>query len=66
MVKTTDAANNAVVVVNDYRVLAPVLITDPNGNHTAASFDVLGMVAGTASDGQIYGESGRLTHRVYR
>ena len=37
---------------NDYRVLAPVLITDPNGNRAAVSFDALGMVAGTAVMGK--------------
>ena len=40
---------------NDYRVLSPSLLTDPNGNQTAVSFDVLGMVAGTA----VMGKAGR-------
>ncbi len=36
----------------DYRVLQPKLITDPNGNRSAAIFDALGMVAGTAVMGK--------------
>jgi len=37
---------------NDYRVLQPRLITDPNGNRTAVAFDVMGMVVGTALIGK--------------
>lgn len=37
---------------NDYRVLQPRLITDPNGNRTEVLFDALGMVAGTAVQGK--------------
>ena len=33
-------------------MLAPALITDPNGNRAAVSFDILGMVAGTAVMGK--------------
>jgi RHS repeat-associated protein len=51
-VETTDAVGNAVLVSNDYRVLAPVLLTDANGNQAAASFDTLGLVAGTAVMGK--------------
>jgi RHS repeat-associated protein len=47
-VKTTDAVLNASVATNDYRVLAPSVLTDPNGHQVAVSFDVLGMVAGSA------------------
>ena len=36
----------------DYRLLQPALTTDPNGNRTAASFDVLGLIAGTAVMGK--------------
>ena len=39
-------------VSNDYRVLAPALMTDANGNQAAASFDTLGLVAGTAVMGK--------------
>ena len=52
VVKTTDALANVARATNDYRVLAPALVTDPNGNRAAVSFDVLGMVAGTAVMGK--------------
>ena len=52
IVKTTDAVRTRVTATNDYRVLAPALMTDPNGNRAAAAFDVLGMVAGTAVMGK--------------
>ena len=50
---TTDAVGNLVQAQNDYRVLAPALITDANGNQTAAQFDALGLVAGTAVMGKL-------------
>ena len=37
---------------NDYRVLAPRLMTDPNGNRSEVAFDALGMVVGTAVMGK--------------
>lgn len=37
---------------NDYRVLQPRLVTDPNGNRVEVKFDTLGMVAGTAVKGK--------------
>ncbi|XHX76331.1 MAG: SpvB/TcaC N-terminal domain-containing protein [Stenomitos frigidus ULC029] len=43
-----DAQKNVVQVSNDYRVMQPWQITDPNGNQVEAVFDALGMVAGTA------------------
>ncbi len=51
-VRTVDALGSQVTAHNDYRLLAPDLITDPNGNRSAAAFDVLGMVAGTAVMGK--------------
>ena len=36
--ETTDAIGNVVMVSNDYRVLAPVLLTDANGNQAAQRF----------------------------
>ena len=51
-VQTTDAKNNTIAAVNDYRVLAPALKTDPNGNQTAVSFDALGQVVATAMMGK--------------
>jgi YD repeat-containing protein len=52
--ETRDPLNNTVRVdENDYRVIQPRLVTDPNGNQTAASFDALGMLAGTAVMGKL-------------
>jgi RHS repeat-associated protein len=52
VVQTSDALpgdqQNVVQVRNDYRVMQPWQITDPNGNQVEAAFDALGMVAGTA------------------
>jgi YD repeat-containing protein len=50
--RTTDPLDNQVQVENDYRVLQPRQLTDPNGNRAAVAFDVLGMVAGTAVMGK--------------
>jgi RHS repeat-associated protein len=38
--------------INDYRVLGPVLITDPNKNRSAVEIDVLGMVVKSAVMGK--------------
>ncbi len=45
-------ANNSIVNRNDYRVLQPALLTDPNGNRSEVAFDLLGLVAGTALMGK--------------
>jgi RHS repeat-associated protein len=37
---------------NDYRVLQPQLIMDPNRNRVAVAFDALGLVVGTAIQGK--------------
>ena len=53
MIETRDALGNRVTVRrNDYRVLQPRLVSDPNGNETEVVFDTLGMVAGTAVMGK--------------
>jgi RHS repeat-associated protein len=66
MVETRDPLGNRVLVGqlkadgeidegkpgNDYRVLQPRLITDPNRNRAEVMFDALGMVAGTAVKGK--------------
>jgi hypothetical protein len=53
MVETRDALGNRVTVhVNDYRVLQPRLVSDPNRNQTEVAFDTLGMVVGTAVMGK--------------
>ncbi len=49
MVETRDALSNRVTVdANDYRVLQPRLVSDPNRNRTEVAFDTLGMIVGTA------------------
>lgn len=50
--ETRDALGNRVAVANDYRVLAPRVVTDPNGNRAEVAFDALGMVVGTAVMGK--------------
>jgi len=64
--ETRDALDNRVTVgerhvdptqelvrrAQDYRVLQPVLVMDPNRNRSAVAFDVLGMVVGTAAMGK--------------
>jgi RHS repeat-associated protein len=48
----TAAFDNATSSSNDYRVLRPVLVTDPNGNQTAYAFDALGTLVATAVMGK--------------
>lgn len=52
LTETRDALGNAVRSENDYRVMQPRLVTDPNGNRASAAFDALGMVVGTAVMGK--------------
>lgn len=53
MVETRDALGNRVTVdANDYRVLQPRLVSDPNRNQTEVAFDALGLVVGTAVMGK--------------
>ncbi len=47
-----DAAGRLVRAGNDYRVLKPVLLMNANRNLSAAAFDALGMVVGTAVMGK--------------
>jgi RHS repeat-associated protein len=51
-VRMTDPVNNTTICTNDYRMLAPVLVVDPNGNQSAVVFDTLGMVTATAVMGK--------------
>lgn len=53
LVEAQDAVGNRVTAGNDYRVLAPTLMTDANGNRAAVAFDALGLVAGTAVMGKV-------------
>jgi RHS repeat-associated protein len=50
--RTTDAVGNAIEAVNDYRVLRPRLVLDPNRNRTAAAYDALGLLVATAEMGK--------------
>ncbi len=53
MVETRAALDNRVTVeANDYRVLQPRLVSDPNRNQTEVAFDTLGLVVGTAVMGK--------------
>ena len=53
IIKTRDLLDNRVTVdANDYRVLQPRLVSDPNRNRTEVAFDTLGMVVGTAVMGK--------------
>ena len=63
VLETTDPVGNRVTVGerradggidngNDYRVLQPRLVMDPNGNLSQAAFDALGLVVGTAVKGK--------------
>ncbi|HMX08987.1 MAG TPA: hypothetical protein PKA87_15740, partial [Microthrixaceae bacterium] len=47
-----DPLGNTVTAHNDYRLLAPDLVTDPNGNRQAVAFDALGLVVKTAVMGK--------------
>lgn len=51
--ETCDAVGNSITADNDYRVLQPRIVTDPNRNRVEAAFDTLGMVAGTAVMGKV-------------
>jgi len=51
-VRAIDPLGNTIIADNDYRVLQPRLVTDPNGNRAAVAFDALGMVVGTAVMGK--------------
>ncbi len=48
----TDPLGNCVVASNDYRVLAPTTVLDPNLNRGAVGFDALGMVLWSAVMGK--------------
>jgi RHS repeat-associated protein len=48
LTETRDPLDNIVSSQNDYRVLQPVHVTDPNGTVSEVRFDALGLVVGTA------------------
>jgi len=51
-VESVDPLQNRLAARNDYRILQPELVTDPNGNRTRVAFDALGLVTGTAVMGK--------------
>lgn len=51
-ITSRDPVGNIVSLVMDYRALKPATFTDPNGNRSAAAYDALGMLAGTAISGK--------------
>lgn len=56
---SSDALGNSASVVSfDYRVLAPIEMVDPNGNHAEVYFDILGMVVASAIKGKGDGTEG--------
>ncbi len=61
VIKSTDALPgvlaNVTVAINDYRVLQPRLLTDPNGSNAEVRFDALGLVAGSAVYKGMQGDS---------
>ena len=50
---------------NDYRVLQPALLTDPNRNRTAVAIDTLGMVVATAAMGKAGNNEGDIIDASY-
>ncbi|MEZ4861706.1 MAG: SpvB/TcaC N-terminal domain-containing protein [Caldilineaceae bacterium] len=63
--KTVDALQNSVQAANDYRVLQPKLVTDPNVNRSEVAFDALGMVVGTAVMGKVGENKGDLIDATF-
>jgi RHS repeat-associated protein len=51
-IRTEDPLQNVVQIKNNYRVMQPQEIVDPNGNRSQVAFDALGMVVGTAVMGK--------------
>ena len=50
--ETRDPVGNVTTTDNDFRVLAPWMLTDPNRNRSAVAFNALGMVVRTAVMGK--------------
>jgi RHS repeat-associated protein len=50
-VSSIDPAGNVSTSINNYRVLQPRRITDPNGDFTEVAFDCLGQLTGSAVSG---------------
>ncbi len=52
LAKVVDAAGNITAADQDYRVLSPVRITEPNGNRVELAYNALGLLAATAVRGK--------------
>lgn len=56
--QTAAPLHSLVQIANNYRVMQPQQITDPNGNRAQVAFDTLGMVVGTAVMGKVLEQKG--------
>jgi RHS repeat-associated protein len=52
-VSSTDAVGNVTLAANNYRLLRPWLVTDPNQNRMGARYDAIGMLTATAAMGKV-------------
>jgi RHS repeat-associated protein len=52
LIETHDVLGNLTRATGNYRTLLPQAVTDMNGNRSAAAFDALGLVVGTAVMGK--------------
>ena len=60
LTETRDALDNTMRSENDYRVMQPRLMADPNGNRSEVAFDAMGLIVGTAvmgKEGENLGDS---------
>lgn len=60
MTQTRDALGSIVQAQYDYRVVQPSLVTDANGNRSAAAFDSFGLITATALMGKASSQEGDL------
>jgi RHS repeat-associated protein len=51
--ESSDALGNRTLAEQNYRVLQPFRLIDPNGNRSEVAFDTLGMVVGSAIMGKV-------------
>lgn len=56
-IDATDAVSNTTTAVNDYRILQPSDVVDPDGNRSRVAFDTMGFVVGGATMGRGEGDS---------
>ena len=55
--KTEDPLSNTVSALNDYRVMQPSVLTDPNGTVSEVKFDTFGLVVATALHKGVLGDT---------